>query len=301
MTYGFGYKGSKSQIADKIINFLPQANTLYDLFGGGGAITHCAALSSKYDRVVYNDSGDCAKLFEWAVDGIYKHTDPMRFITREMFFAEKDTNPFVKYEWSFGNNGKDYLYGKNIEQYKHCLHNAVVYSDMEGLNQLLSIDVPVFDDVKGLKERRLKYRRLFEGRGRTYQQLQHLQHLERLQRLERLQHLQHLERLEIHNKSYSSFTITEGVIYCDIPYINTQAGCYAGFNHEAFYNWAENQKVPVYISEYNMPSDRFECVWSTPKRQLSTSKGTGKLVNECIFVPKKQIKKGIIKNGCKKM
>ena len=295
MTYGFGYKGSKSQIADKIINFLPQANALYDLFGGGGAITHCAALSSKYDRVVYNDSGDCAKLFEWAVDGIYKHTDPMRFITREMFFTEKDTNPFVKYEWSFGNNGKDYLYGKNIEQYKHCLHNAVVYSDVKGLNQLLGIDVPVFDDVKGLKERRLKYRCLFEGRGRTYQQLQHLE------RLQHLEHLEHLERLEIHNKSYSDFTITEGVIYCDIPYINTQADCYAGFNHEAFYNWAEEQSVPVYISEYNMPSDRFECVWSTPKRQLSTSKGASKLVNECIFVPKKQIKKGIIKNGCKKM
>lgn len=136
MAYGFGYKGSKSQIAEKIINFLPQANTLYDLFGGGGAITHCAALSSKYDRVIYNDSGDCAKLFEWAVDGIYRHTDPMRFITREMFFAEKDTNPFVKYEWSFGNNGKDYLYGKNIEQYKHCLHNAVVYAiDRAGFNQ----------------------------------------------------------------------------------------------------------------------------------------------------------------------
>lgn len=296
MTYGFGYKGSKSQIAEKIINFLPKTSTLYDLFGGGGAITHCAALSGKYDKVVYNDSGDCAKLFERAVDGIYKHTEPLRFITREMFFAEKDTNPFVKYEWSFGNNGKDYLYGKNIEQYKHWLHNAVVYSDVEGLNQLLGIDVPVFDDVKGLKERRLKYWRFFESKGRAYQHLQHLQHLEHLERLQRLQHLQHLERLqrlEIHNKSYSDFAITDGVIYCDIPYINTQAGCYAGFNHEAFYNWAEEQSVPVYISEYWMPEDRFTCVFSMPKRQLCTVKGATKKVEEKIFVPKRQIKKGI--------
>lgn len=295
MTYGFGYKGSKSQIADKIINFLPQANTLYDLFGGGGAITHCASLSGKYNKVVYNDKGDCAKLFAWAVDGIYKHADPLRFIARDMFFAEKDTNPLVKYEWSFGNNGKDYLYGKNIEQYKHYLHNAIVYGNAEGLNQLLGIDVPAFDDVKGLRERRLKYRHFFENKGRAYQQVQHLQHLEHLERI------QHLERLEIHNNSYLDFNITNGIIYCDIPYVGTRKDCYKKFDYSKFYDWAENQKVPVYISEYNMPSDRFECVWSTPKRQLSTSKGASKLVNECIFVPKKQLKKGIIKNGCKTM
>lgn len=290
MTYGFGYKGSKSQIADKIINFLPQADTLYDLFGGGGAITHCASLSGKYNKVVYNDKGDCAKLFKWAVDGIYKHTDPVRFITRDMFFAEKYTNPFVKYEWSFGNNGKDYLYGKNIEQYKHCLHNAIVYGNVEELNQLLGIDVPVFDNVKGLRERRLKYWHFFENKGKAYPQVQHLQ------RLERLEHLQRLEHLEIHNNSYSDFNITNGIIYCDIPYAGTNKGCYSEFDYNKFYNWAENQKVPVYISEYNMPLDRFECVWSTQKRQLSTNKGATKLVNENIFVPKKQIKKGIIKN-----
>ena len=298
MAYGFGYKGSKSQIADKIINFLPQANTLYDLFGGGGAITHCGILSEKYNKVVYNDKGNCAKLFEWAVDDIYKHTDPLRFITRDMFFAEKDTNPFVKYEWSFGNNGKDYLYCKNIEQYKHCLHNAVVYGNVYDLKKLYNLDVPAFDDVKGLRERRLKYCHFFENKGRAYQQVQRLQHLEHLQRLERLQHL---EYLEIHNNSYLDFNITNGIIYCDIPYAETQKGCYSEFDYSKFYDWAENQKVPVYISEYNMPADRFECVWSTPKRQLSTSKGASKLVNECIFVPKKQIKKGIIKNGCKKM
>lgn len=295
MIYGFGYKGSKSQIADKIINFLPQADTLYDLFGGGGAITHCASLSGKYNKVVYNDKGDCAKLFEWAVDGIYKHTDPVRFVTRDMFFDEKDTNPLVKYEWSFGNNGLDYMYSKEIEPFKHCFHNAVVYGNVYDFKKLYNIDVPTFENVKGLRERRLKYWHFFENKGRAYQQVQHLEHLEHLERLP------HLERLEIHNNSYLDFNITNGIIYCDIPYAETNKGCYSEFDYSKFYDWVENQKVPVYISEYNMPSDRFECVWSTPKRQLSTSKGASKLVNECIFVPKKQLKKGIIKNDCEKM
>ena len=48
MRYGMPYKGSKNAIAEKIINALPEAENFYDLFGGGGAIAHCAALSGKY-------------------------------------------------------------------------------------------------------------------------------------------------------------------------------------------------------------------------------------------------------------
>ena len=41
MTYGVGYVGSKNTIAADIVNILPKGNRLVDLFGGGGAITHC--------------------------------------------------------------------------------------------------------------------------------------------------------------------------------------------------------------------------------------------------------------------
>lgn len=33
--YGAPYKGNKSAIAEQIINFLPKADTLYDMFAGG--------------------------------------------------------------------------------------------------------------------------------------------------------------------------------------------------------------------------------------------------------------------------
>ena len=50
--YGVPYQGNKSRIADIIINILPQGKRLVDLFGGGGAITHCGMLSGKWGGVL---------------------------------------------------------------------------------------------------------------------------------------------------------------------------------------------------------------------------------------------------------
>jgi site-specific DNA-adenine methylase len=55
MRYGMPYMGSKNTIADDIVNILPKANNLYDLFCGGCAITHCAILKSKYKHYYIND------------------------------------------------------------------------------------------------------------------------------------------------------------------------------------------------------------------------------------------------------
>ena len=41
MNFGIPYKGSKNKIAENIIAQLPPAKHFYDLFGGGGAMTHC--------------------------------------------------------------------------------------------------------------------------------------------------------------------------------------------------------------------------------------------------------------------
>ena len=50
--YGVPYQGNKSRIADIIINILPSGERLVDLFGGGGAITHCGMLSGKWGGVL---------------------------------------------------------------------------------------------------------------------------------------------------------------------------------------------------------------------------------------------------------
>ena len=108
----------------------------------------------------------------------------------------------------------------------------------------------------------------------TPNSLKSLRSLERLQGLESLQSLESLERLErlqslpgaltVHSMDYRELRFDEpGIIYCDPPYMSVYAkgkdyGC--EFDAEAFYSWCEAQNLPVYISEYQMPEERFVCV-----------------------------------------
>ena len=47
---------------------------------------------------------------------------------------------------------------------------------------------------------------------------------------------------------------TGDVVYCDPPYANTtKPGQKLDFNSELFWNWVQNQKVPVFVSEYSSP------------------------------------------------
>ena len=45
-----------------------------------------------------------------AVNG--KYHDEKRVITRQDFENQKDTDPYIKYIWSFGNNGTRLLMGQ---------------------------------------------------------------------------------------------------------------------------------------------------------------------------------------------
>ena len=78
----------------------------------------------------------------------------------------------------------------------------------------------------------------------------------------------------------------DSVVYCDPPYVNTTGyGC--EFDHEVFYDWLESLVVPVFISEYWMPEDRFVCVKEFAHTQSMSGTGAKKVV-EKLFVPKKQ-------------
>ena len=82
--YGMPYKGSKDKIAEKIISVLPDADCFVDLFGGGGAISHCAAMSGKYKKVIYNEFEPLVyKGFKMAVNGEFSNEN--RWISRKDF------------------------------------------------------------------------------------------------------------------------------------------------------------------------------------------------------------------------
>lgn len=121
--YGLPYQGSKSKLAERIVALLPPATHLYDIFAGGCAITHAALLSGKFKEIHANDISDSVTLFEDALNGKYENES--RWISREDFFRLKDSDPYVRIVWSFGNNQHCYLYSKEIEPYKKAVHEML--------------------------------------------------------------------------------------------------------------------------------------------------------------------------------
>lgn len=86
----------------------------------------------------------------------------------------------------------------------------------------------------------------------------------------------------------------DSVIYCDIPYEGTKGYLEkdsGGFDYERFYEWCEHQTQPIFISSYQMPEDRFDCIEEFSHRSTLSST-TNNLVTERIYVPKHQKERG---------
>ncbi|WP_288767660.1 DNA adenine methylase [uncultured Prevotella sp.] len=92
---------------------------------------------------------------------------------------------------------------------------------------------------------------------------------------------------------YEEVAIPEdSVIYCDIPYEDTNVYNKAeGFDYERFYQWCERQTQPVFISSYQTPEDRFDCIEEFTHRS-TLSATANNLVTERIYVPKHQVERG---------
>ena len=129
MNFGLPYKGSKNRIAKKILDVLPAAPVLYDVFAGGCAITHAALLSGKYKSVVANDiNGMIPHAFETAITGGFRNED--RWISRDDFQRLYKTDPYAAICFSFGNDLHEYCYARELEPYKRALHYAIFWKDI---------------------------------------------------------------------------------------------------------------------------------------------------------------------------
>ena len=250
-----------------------------DLFAGGCAITHCGMLSGKWSEFLVNDlNGKMPQMFLDAIEG--KFANETRWISREDFFALKDSDQCVSTCWSFGNNCMRYLYGRPIEPYKKAFHYAVVFDDWILLEQLCPETWKVAKDAldgmptstwKERKVRRLKFKRTMVSeikRQRIERNIIHnpdlykalrrmLQNLESLERLKGLEQKTHLP-ITATSTSYEEYEFREGdVVYCDPPYQGTTAADYYtdGFDNNKFWEWVRTRDYPVYVSEYNAPDD----------------------------------------------
>ena len=292
--YGFPYKGSKNRLAEKIVKLFPDAENFYDLFCGGCAITHRALIENRWKNYVINDiDSRCPKLFLDAINGKFKNET--RWISREDFFRLKDNDGYVAFCWSFGNNGNEYLYSKEIEPYKKALHFAIVFGDYS-LGKELGFDFSVVDTIQGVHERKLFLQKYLKNNniGKdsplkvSIETCNILQHLNRLQRLERLERLESLERLERLCKSYEEIEIKpNSIIYCDIPYKGTDKYNNIDFDYERFYSWCKKQTELCFISSYEMPEDFIPIAEFPHRSLLSATKNN--LVLEKVFIPKHQI------------
>ena len=291
MRYGCVYKGSKNAIAEWVYSHFPVRDNFYDLFAGGCAITQRALIMQQFKRYFCNDiDGDGIKLFLNAINGKYDNEN--RWISREDFFRLKDSDPYVKYAWSFGNNGRDYLYGKDIEPYKKAWHYAIFFHDYS-LADKLGLDLKEIEPIGNIYDRYIATKRITE---RSYDEnITRYQVFERQQQLEALNRLQSLQSLQSLQLDYAQVNILpNSLIYCDIPYKNTNA--YGSenknlFDYERFYSWCEKQTEPVIISEYEMPRNRFICIDEIEKSVMMNSGADQKTI-ERLFVPKHQ--EGII-------
>ena len=299
-SYGVSYKGSKNKIAAEVVYNIPSAPLLIDVFAGGGAITHAALLSHRFGSILANDY-DCGalQLFYRACHGLIDFKEERkRWVSREDFKRLKDTDPIVRYHWSFSNRGRNYLYSQEIEPYKRAYHFARNCNDRTewnaiGLDKVEPTRLSIRAHAEEIKDNYIRWwlkHNCYEGdiealklrmslqsleSLQSLQSLQSLERLERLESLESLESLHRLERLTISKADYKDIFVSEPttVIYCDPPYINTSgyedAIRESGFNHAEFYDWCEAQKGLVVLSEYTAPADRFTCVWSKEKIVLS--------------------------------
>lgn len=251
---GLPYKGSKKKISKKIVEIIKQNfgtdKPVYDLFGGGGAIT-CELMLNSFD-VVYNElDKSVVGMFEKALTADSDYLKSL-IISREEFYSirEKEIKT-VDDELkllinSFGNNRTGYLYGTDIADKKYNLAKELL-----GNNQYKN------------------YR----------QQALYKMQLERLEQLER--------PLQITNKSYEDFSgVEDAILYLDPPYEGT-SGYGNTFDSQVFYDWAFKiaKRNIILISSYTVSDDRFGVAYEFPTAKSTFQGGSGQGECEKLFMP----------------
>ena len=281
---GLPYQGSKKKISKKIIEIIKQNfgtdKPIYDIFGGGGAITAECILNGL--EVYYNDlDKDITNAFErviskdreWIKTLIVSRAEFTELKAKE----NKTTDDFLKLLInSFGNQKNYYLYSKEISDLKYNLAKEIIEKH---------------DVFSGYKQTET-YKRAIE-QPKQLEQLIRLSGLERLVQLEQLGQLERLERIDevkATNKSYHDFSGVSGaILYLDPPYEGTtQYGYINSFNSQEFYDWAFKMAKNniVIISSYSISDKRFEAVYSFDKARSNIQSRTRNDKCEKLFMVK---------------
>jgi site-specific DNA-adenine methylase len=290
---GLPYQGSKKKISKKIVEIIKQNfgtdKPIYDIFGGGGAITAECVLNGL--EVHYNDlDKDITSAFERVISQDREWIKTL-IISRTEFTEIKDkenktTDDFLKLLInSFGNKKANYMYNKQISDLKYNLAKEIIekHDVFSGYKQTETYKkVTSGEDWNWFNEKQEKHKIL--------QQLQRLQQLQQLQQLKQLERLQQLDEVKATNKSYHTFSDVSGaILYLDPPYEGShQKGYINSFDSQEFYDWAFEiaKNNIVIISSYSISDERFEVVYSFDKARSTLEGGTRNDKCEKLFMVK---------------
>ena len=262
MSYGLPYKGSKSRIAEKLVTHLPSREHFYDLFCGGGAMTHMAALTGRWGDYAINDINP--QIPKFFMDCVTGEMNECRWVTREEFKEYKGSDAYTALIFSFGNNLKTYLYDEDIEPLKRLFHLAITTGDYKELKSM-GLDLSSIDSLPTMRAKRIA-----------------------AQNMTLSGNIGNAGKLAAFCMDYTEVPIKDNsLIYCDIPYIGTD-GYTTTFDHERFYEWACSQKEDVFISSYEMPEDRFECIAEYALNVTFYKYANGRNAVERLFIPRGQ-------------
>ena len=269
---GLPYVGSKKKISKKIVEIIKQNfgtdKTVYDVFGGGGAIT--AELMINGIDVVYNDlDKTITDMFnrvlnqdrDWVKTLIVNRDEFIAIREKEIKTVDDELKLLVN---SFGNDRMNYLYSKQVSDIKYNLAVEILEKEdvLVGYKKTTTYQraVNLYEDKLGFVNKHEKHRVL--------QQLQRLGQLQQLQQLEQLQ--------KTINKDYKYFSnVKNSILYLDPPYENTKTSSYKSqIDYQEFYDWAYemSKNSIVLLSSYEVSDDRFECVYEF-KNARSTMAG----------------------------
>lgn len=280
---GLPYQGSKKKISKQIVEIIKQNfgtdKVIYDVFGGGGAITAECIINGL--DVHYNDKSPAITNMFCRVLECDRDWLKTLIISRDEFIAirqkqDKTIDDELKLLInSFGNNRRTYLYGKNHGQIKYELAHQII---------------DIHDAFCNYKQTDAYQKVVVDS---NLEQLQRLQQLGRLQQLERLQQLRQLKQpkqLKPTNLDYRTFSNVKGAIfYLDPPYENAHTAGYDDddFDSQAFYDWAYQMSKDniVLVSSYEISDSRFECVYHFEKAK-GTFKGRKNSKTEKLFMVK---------------
>ena len=279
---GLPYQGSKKKVSKKIVEIIKQnfgtEKPIYDIFGGGGAITAECLINGL--EVHYNDLDETVtSMFQKVVSEDRGYLKTL-LVSRDEFLKirEKETKT-VDDELkllvnSFGNKRRSYLYSKEVSDIKYNLAIEIIKNH---------------DTFSGYRKTETYLKAPQKFKNQSYQKTR----LQQLERLEKLQPLQQLECLKSTNLDYTTFSGTENaILYLDPPYENAVLEGYSidRFNSQAFYDWAYemSKKNIVLISSYAISDERFECVYEFKNARSTLSSGSyyGKRTEKLFMVKK---------------